>query len=310
VKLVLGEVLTSLLPTSAALPADAAQRLLALTAGAATIRSDRPIPYVVSPDRLAGVDCQAPTGQHGSARAIGTVATRALLTGGHVLQSSARTVVVRSPHSRRLPWSWYLARPATLQIVGKYREDALAGAVLERAPKSPMLNLASIAEHTSRRVLSGVRVAATVPLSSHRTTLRWAVFLGADEETLSFSLDTGHHRTVRLTTRDTGLDDVVALCEDMALHDWLLTTLTGILDRAPLAWPKEGAAVDRIQPAVDHLLHLWMPGARLSPRAREHWERIERLAGFERQWSTSVQRIRDHLAVSTLRELSRLGASR
>jgi hypothetical protein len=310
VKLVLGEVLTSLLPTSAALPADAAQRLLALTAGVPAIRSDRPIPYVVSPDRLVGVDCQVPTGRHGTARVIGTVATRALLTGGHVLQSSARTVATGTRHTRRLPWSWYLAHPGTLQIVGKYREDALAEAVLERAPKPPLLNLAAIAEHTGRRVLSGVRVAAKVPLASHRTTLRWAVFLGADEEALGFSIEAGHHRTVRIATRDAELAEVVALCEDLALHDWLLTTLTGILDRAPLAWPKESAVVDRIQPAVDHLLHLWMPGVRLGPRAREHWERIEQLAGFERQWTTSVQRIRDHLAVSTLRELSRLGASR
>ncbi|MEU8656376.1 SCO2521 family protein [Actinoplanes philippinensis] len=308
--LVLGEVLTSLLPTSAALPADAAERLLTLTTGAAASRSDRPISFVVSPERLVGVDCQVPAGRHGGVRGIGTVATRALLTGGHVLQSSARTVAVSSRHTRRLPWSYYLARPGTLQIVGRYREDDLAEAVLERHPKPPLLNLASIAEHTTRRVLADVRVAAKVPLASHRTTLRWAAFLDAGDEMLGFSVESGHHRAIRLSTRDTDPGDVAALCQDLALHDWLLTTLTGILDRAPLAWPKESAAVDRIQPAVDHLLHLWMPGARLGERARLHWERIERLAGFERQWRASVQRIRDHLALSTLRELSRLGASR
>jgi hypothetical protein len=310
VMLVLGEVLTSLLPTTTAVPADAAQRMLGMTAGVPVLRSDRPISYVVSPERLEGVDCQVPVGRDRGARGIGTVTTRALLTGGHVLQSSARTVVERSRHSRRVPWSYYLARPGTLQIIGRFQDDALTDAFLKSAPRPSMLNLTPIAERTAQQARSGVRLATKIPVTSHRTTLRWAALLGSGEETLSFGIESGDLRTVRLSTRDCDLGEVMTLCEDMALHDWLVTTLNAILSRAPLAGPKEGVVVDRIQPAVDHLLHLWMPGVRLSPGAWKLWERIDNLAGFERQWTTSVQRIRDHLAVSTLRELSKLGVSR
>lgn len=306
--LFLGEVLTSLLPSSAALPADAGERLLALTAGAQVLRSDRPMPVVVSPERLTGVDCQVPTGPHGTARAIGTVTTRAVLTGGHVLQSSARTVAVRSSHTRRLPWSYYLARPSTVEIVGRYREHALAEAVLDAVPAAPMLNLASIAGHTDDRVRSSSLVDSRVPFRSRRTTLRWVAFLGdgGGEDALTFTVEGADHRTVRLSAHDTEPGDVVALCEDLALHDWLLTTLTGIVDRAALTGPRAHVAVDRIRPAVDHLLHLWMPGARLEVRTRRFWEQMEQRAGFGRQWAAAVQRIRDHLALSTLRELGRL----
>ncbi|MEU4691152.1 SCO2521 family protein [Actinoplanes sp. NPDC023714] len=305
--LVLGEVLTSLLPSSTALPADAGERLLALTAGAQVLRSDRPMPVVVSPDRLTGVDCRLPTGPHGSARAIGTVTTRAVLTGGHVLQSSARTVAVRSPHSRRLPWSHYLARPATVEIVGKFKERAVIEAFLADGPAAPMLNLGAIATHTADRVRGSSLVDSRAPFPSRETALRWAAVLDdAGQDVLSFTVEGDDRRSVRLHTSGTGLAGVVTLCEDLALHDWLLTTLTGIVTRAALTGPRPGAAVDRLRPAVDHLLHLWMPGARLEFETRRYWEQMEQRAGFGRQWSAAVQRIRDHLALSTLRELGRL----
>ncbi|WP_229073785.1 SCO2521 family protein [Actinoplanes sp. DH11] len=304
--LVLGEVLTSLLPSSTALPADACQRLLALTTGAQVLRSDRPMSYVVSPDRLTGVDCRIATGPHGSARAIGTVTTRAVLTGGHVLQASARTVTGRSPHPRRLPWSYYLARPGTVEIVGKHRERDTAEAFLTGMPAPPTLNLASIASHTADRVRSSTLVDSRAPFPSRQTALRWIAVVGAGEDVLSFTVEGTNQRTVRLHTRSTELPGVLALCEDLALHDWLLTTLTGIVTRAALTGPDPAAAVDRLRPAVDHLLHLWMPGARLEPHSRAFWDQVEQRGGFGRQWGAAVQRIRDHLALSTLRELGRL----
>ncbi|BBH66881.1 hypothetical protein ACTI_35660 [Actinoplanes sp. OR16] len=295
-----------MLPSSTALPADAGQRLLALTSGAQVLRSDRPMSYVVSPDRLTGVDCQVPTGPHGSARAIGTVTTRAVLTGGHVLQTSARTAATRSPHGRRLPWSYYLARPSTVEVVGKYRERALADAFLDSRPAPPMLNLAAIAGHTADRVRASSLVDSRVPFRSRQTTVRWVATLGAEEDALTFTVEGADHRTVRIQSRGEEPAAIVALCEDLAMHDWLLTTLTGLVTRAALTGPKPSVAADRLRPAVDHLLHLWMPGARLEVQTRRFWEQMEQRAGFGRQWAASVQRIRDHLALSTLRELGTL----
>jgi hypothetical protein len=308
--LVLGEVLTSLLPTSSALPADVGARLLALTAGAQVLRSDRPMPYVVSPERLTGVDCQVPTGTHRTARAIGTVTTRALLVGGHILQSSARTVAVRGTQTRRLPWSYYLARPSTVEIVGKYRERDAAEAFLAATPASPLLNLGAIAGHTAERVRASPIIDYRVPFRSGRTTLRWIAQLTGEDNTgpdeVTFTVEGEGRRTVRLRAHGDALADVVALCEDLALHDWLLTTLTGMVARAPLSGPKAPAAIDRIRPAIDHLLHLWMPGARLGTGTRRFWDQLEQHAGFGRQWTATVQRIRDQLALNTLRELGRL----
>ncbi|WP_231956886.1 SCO2521 family protein [Actinoplanes sp. SE50/110] len=300
-----------MLPTSAALPADVGVRLLALTTGAQVLRTDRPMPYVVSPDRLTGVDCQVPIGARRTARAIGTVTTRALLVGGHVLQSSARTTAVRSEQNRRLPWSHYLARPHTVEIVGKHRERDTAEAYLATTPVSPLLNLGAIAGHTAERVRGSSMIDSRVPFRSGRITLRWTAMLGDTQpDSVRFTVEGEGRRTVRVHTRDEdALPGVVALCEDLALHDWLLTTLTGMVARAPLSGPRAPAALDRIRPALDHLLHLWMPGARLEVTTRRFWDELERHAGFGRQWTATVQRIRDHLALSTLRELGRLTGS-
>jgi hypothetical protein len=312
--LILGEVRTSLLPTSVALPPGDGERALALTVGCRALRSDRPISVVVSPDRLTGVDCQVPVAGGRTVRAVGTVASRAVLIGGHLLQGSARAVVDRSAHGRRLPWSHYLARRGTIEAFGSFGDDELAANFLTTAPVAALLNLNAIGEDTAERVSANPMVDTAPPLRAGPTGLRWAAILPGDEDadgepdSVSFVLDADGRRTVRLVAHGATAADAAALCEDLALHDWLLTTLTGILDRAgaDLTATKPGAA--RIRSVVDHLLHLWMPGARLSLPMRRFWQPIEERAGFGRQWTTSVQRIRDHLAMSTMQRLSVDGA--
>ncbi|CAM5643812.1 putative protein OS=Streptomyces tendae OX=1932 GN=GUR47_09795 PE=4 SV=1 [Streptomyces tendae] len=58
--------------------------------------------------------------------------------------------------------------------------------------------------------------------------------------------------------------ELAALCDDLALHDWLLTTVVRMLDglRLGAGAAQDAGAVVPTRPAVDHLLHLWMPGAR------------------------------------------------
>lgn len=90
------------------------------------------------------------------------------------------------------------------------------------------------------------------------------------------------------------------LCEDLALHDWLLTTVGDKLDGLPPGSENQAAAMKVLRPLVDHLLHLWMPQARLDRALSPPWEELERHPGFSRQWNTMAQRIRDQLALQNL----------
>jgi hypothetical protein len=302
--LVLGEVRTSLLPVSVALPPEAGERLLALTSGAQVLRSERPVPCVTSPERLTGVDCLIATGSGPGARVAGTVSARAVLVGGQVLQSSARTVLVRGASGRRMPWSHYLERPGTVEVLGRFRERDTAEAFLATAPVASLLNLGAIAGHTEDRVRASSMIDFQAPFRSRPTVLRWTAEL-TDEDTgpdrVTFIVEGAERRSLRLRTHAEALPDVVALAEDLALHDWLLTTLTGLLGRAaPGTVP-----LDQLRP-VFALPHLWMPGARLATGVRRFWTALEEQAGSGQQWTVAVQRIRDELALSTLRELGRV----
>ncbi len=128
-----------------------------------------------------------------------------------------------------------------------------------------------------------------------------------------FTLAEDELRTVRLRVpEDIPAADLAGLCEDLALHDWLLTTLVRVLDgirlgpAAPGTWPRTAGdgelppTVRALRPAVDHLLHLWMPRARVSGRLAPLWEALEERPGFTRQWLALVQRVRDQLTLHAI----------
>jgi len=145
------------------------------------------------------------------------------------------------------------------------------------------------------------------PLRAPRLRLRWAARIGEERLTARFAVRSEELRTFQISLpaaddKDPGqaLPAVVALCEDLALHDWLLTTLATMVERALTGDRRRREKVDGLQPAVDHLLHLWMPAARLGPELLPVWTDLEARPGFTRQWETLVRRIRDQLAMSTL----------
>ena len=315
--LLVGEVRTSLLTHSAPMPADAGERLLSLLAGAPVRRSERPIARVVSPARYTGVDCVLAAGSGRTVRSVGTVSSHAVLTGGRVLQGSAAVEIVRSAQTRRLPWSHYLARPGRAEVIGgRYREPDVAAAFLEAPGPSPAgaddrLDLGAIAQHTVNTVYEDAVLDFHAPLKSGETRLRWAATWtvpgGEAGDVVAFVLRPTDVRTARIETAAADPAAIVALCEDLALHDWLLTTLTAVIERS-LRGDRGGTrALHQLRPAVDCLLHLWMPGAHVGDELAAVWDGLERRPGFSRQWLTAVQRIRDFLAVRTLQELDRAG---
>jgi hypothetical protein len=300
----MGEVHTGLLQHSTAVEPQHAAELLALVSGAQVRRSERPIPYAVSPDRLTGVDCRLNTTSGSRVRAIGTVVSRAAITGGHVLQGSAFTAVVRGAFDRRMPWSHYLATPGRLEALGKFDEAVVVDGFLCGATVDGALDLGAISGRTMDSVLISEVLDRQTPFRSARTRLRWAMS-DADPDDgavprLTFAIESETMRTARLPGRSLTVATIVTLCEDFALHDWLLTTLLRMIERGRLGSGPRRRAVESLTPAIDHLLHLWMPAARVDEAVADLWESLELRPGFSRQWNACVSRIRDQLTLAAI----------
>ena len=317
--LLLGEVRTGLLQHSAALTGAVVDRVLGLLAGERVTRSQRPVALAQSPALVEGVDCLLPTASRARRRAVGTVAARAVLTGGHVVQGSVR-VRVTAGADRRQPWAHYLARPGEVQSVGRLAPDDvtagyLAGpvdGVVDGAAEA-VLDLGAVAERLIGRVQLHPELDHRIPLRARRTRLRWVV-TAEDDPTAGgplvgaeFTVHDEVLRTLRVRvntaafagTADDVIADVQGFCENLALHDWVLTTLLNVVERSGLGSARGAEAIAAVRPAIDHLLHLWMPGAHVAESMMPLWESLEKRPGFTRQWAATVQRIRDQLAAHT-----------
>jgi hypothetical protein len=307
VQLMLGEVNTALLQHSTAVSPQVSGDILGLRVGEPVRWSTRPAPYAVSPDLLTGVDCRLPSRADTQTRCVGTAVSRAILTGGRILQGSAYARVGRSRISRRLPWSHYLSRPGVLEAIGKMGlRDVAAG--FATAAQADSLNLGAIGARAMNSVQHATRLDRRTPFRMARTGLRWVVVPTTGPPSVGFGVDGESRRTLLLRLavdlRSAEPGPIVELCEDLALHDWLLTALAALIDRSRIGAAAPEEVVARLKPAVDELLHLWMPAARVDRSLIELWESLELRPGFSRQWKAGVDRIRDQVAVATVAMLS------
>ncbi|MFY1673840.1 SCO2521 family protein [Plantactinospora sp. WMMB334] len=300
--LTLGEVHTGLLQNSSSLSLENTAQLLDLLVGQRVRRSERPIAYAVSPDQLTGIDCRLPTRSGSRTRGVGTVVSRAAVTGGHVLQGSTYTRLDRAASNRRLTWSHYLARPGWVETIGKVDvRDVSAGFL--GAHQSQTLNLGAISARLIDAVQSSARLDRRPPFRTKRTRLRWSVLPAADatsEARGKLRIESDTLRTLELTAPPEAVPALVEFCEDLALHDWLLTTLLSLIEFSLTGPGTRTQKVHRLRPAIDCLLHLWMPAARLDESVLPVWHDLEHRPGFTRQWQTSVTRIRDQVTLSTI----------
>ncbi|MFJ1603884.1 SCO2521 family protein [Streptomyces sp. NPDC088253] len=308
-----GEVRTCLLPSFQPLDTRAAAHFLQLRSDERVLVSERPQVYALSPDTLTGVDCRLPAANGAKVRAVGTVVARAALTEGRVLQATAYFRAPAAGADQRQPWGHYLVRPGVLEPFGKLPEQAVARGIL-REPQKGELHLGLIAEGLLTQLRRHPLLDQKAPFKTRATRLRWVALRAPDGEGASierFTLAEDELRTVELRVPAVQKTSAVAgLCEDLALHDWLLTTVVQMLDTSRLGATGGAAAVLALRPAVDHLLHLWMPRARVDPSLGLLWEVLEREPGFSRQWQTLVQRIRDQLALQAIPLLREALASR
>jgi hypothetical protein len=58
--------------------------------------------------------------------------------------------------------------------------------------------------------------------------------------------------------------------------------------------------VAALAPGIDHLLHAWLPGARIGEELMTYWAEIDRRSGLSRQWEVAIARIRDQVALATV----------
>lgn len=306
--LLLGEVHTGLLQHSTSLSSSQSERLLAFMRGERVRRFERPIGHVVSPELLTGVDCRLPTASGARVRAVGTIRYRTSLTGGHVLQGSSVVAVTRGRSGVRQPWSHYLARPGRVEVLGKADLADVAQGFVAVRPSGALLNLGAISQRVMDEVQALPQLDRSPPLRIGRTRMRWVAITDQDPPTgtniprgeVTYVVESGRLRTLRLRCGSHQAGAVAELCEDLALHDWLLSALLEVIERSQIGASSRAEVVERLRPAVEYLLHLWMPAARLAPTVTEFWSSLERRPGFTRQWQTTVDRIRDQLALSTI----------
>jgi hypothetical protein len=321
-----GEIRTGLLRHSGSLPKSAVAELIDLVPGEPLRQSERPIAHALSADVANGVDCLIPTGTGARVRAVGTVLTHAAVVGGRVLQTSSYTRIDPAGAHRRLPWSHYTARPGLLETLGPAEPRDLCSGYLAQEQTTECLDLGSISERLARRMQSSPLLDGRQPLRFQWTRLRWTALYGAEpgagggEPAAQFILENDTVRALSLLIprpawaapgaasqhADTLLEAILELCRDLALHDWVLTTVTRRIERTDLGAGDRARAVEELRPAIDHLLHLWMPGARVADELAAVWEGFERRPGFTRQWEAAVARVRDQLALQTLQLLATL----
>lgn len=304
--LALGEIHTCLLHNSTALPRLSVEQLLGLVPGERVRSQDRPVNHAVSPNLSTGIDCRLATTTGAKVRGIGTVGSHVVVTGGTVIQSSTLTHVRAATSADRLDWSYYAGRPHSIDAIGQVEfADLGAGFLADDNPAST-LDLGAVSARLVTMIQKKPLLDHVTALRARSTRVRWAAWLGATKTAVA-KVHTRNNviRTVELTVRDDEFDLVAAFCEDFALHDWLLTALDQLIETAERAKTFGEEPIDVIGPAVERLLHLWMPGVHVHPALAILWESLERRPGYSLQWNAHVARIRDQIALHTLQELQK-----
>jgi hypothetical protein len=303
VPLIIGEVHTGLLLTSAAGPADTAVELLAIVPGGSVRTRQRPIRYAWSPEVLTGVDCAAPLAERREVRIVGTPATRLSLTDGRIIQAGTHATLRQDSAGRRRPWSHYLAQPGVLELLGKASDESLATGFLCGPTTATALDLGAVNVRTLATIQRSERLDRNPPFRGRPTRLRWSAETSDSEQEIVFTLEADGLRTVRLRAAEPNPQALADFCADLALHDWLLSTLLDLVDRAVARSRPAAELIGMLRPGIDHLVHAWMPAAHSSRTLDRVWQELDLRSGFSLQWQKTVERIRDQLSVGLIEAL-------
>lgn len=290
---VLGEVTTALLDQNAPLTREQTETSLRLAPGRPVAVREHPRRRAVSPEIFLGVDCSLAHGASGLVRGIGSVTARAVLTGGHVVQGSARATVRVDGSGVRHRWGHYTTHPGVIEVIDAASPtDLVDGFLAVESSDSRSLNLGAVGAH----VLDRVSADATDPgaqLKTRRTGLRWALRLigGVAIPNVDLRPGTDGAWWISLSAHPEEIAAVTEFCEDVALNLWLLKALDTVCDRSI----RNPAAMRELKPALSYLGHLWLPEAHVKPAFRSMWQQLEDSTGVEREWTILLARVRDRI---------------
>lgn len=252
---------------------------------------------------LTGVDCSAPLAEPREVRIVGTPATQLSLTGGHIIQAGTHATFGHDKTGRRRPWAHYLAQPGTLEVLGKASEASLATGFLHGPTTEAALDLGAVSMRALDAIQRSQHLDRNPPFRTRRTYLRWSAERSEGEQEVTFTLGTDGLRTVRLRAAEPNPRAFANFCADLALHDWLLSTLLDIVDRAFARTRPATELIGMLRPGIDHLVHAWRPAVHASRTLDTIWQELDLRAGFSLQWQKTVERIRDQLSVGLLEAL-------
>jgi hypothetical protein len=303
VSLTIGEVHTGLLMSSTAVPADTAAALLAVLPGGSVRTRQRPVRYAWSPEVLTGVDCLAPIASCREVRLVGTSATQVSLTDGHIVQAGTHASLRREPTGRRRPWAHYLAQPGVLEVLGTASEENLAAGFLGGPASMRALDLGAVNIRALASIQRSRQLDHNPSFRSRRTRLRWSAEAVESGQEMAFTLGADGLRTVRLRTSEPSPRALADFCADLALHDWLLSALLELVDRAVARNRPAAELIGLLRPGIDHLVHAWMPAAHVSRTLMGIWQEFDLRSGFSLQWQKTVERIRDQLSLGIMEAL-------
>jgi hypothetical protein len=304
--LTIGEVHTGFLLTSTAVSTDTAARLLAILPGGSVRTRQRPVRYAWSPEVLTGVDCLAPIAGRREVRLVGTPTTRVSLTDGHIIQAGTHATLRHEPSGRRRPWAHYLAQPGVLEVLGTESGQSLATGFLGGPAATTALDLGAVNIRALAAIQRSTQLDHNPPFRSRRTRLRWSAEAAGDRQEMIFTLGTDGLRTVRLRTNEADPRALADFCADLALHDWLLSALCDLVDRAVARSRPAAELIGLLRPGIDHLVHAWMPAAHVTRTLIGIWTEFDLRSGFSLQWQKTVERIRDQLSVGIIEALQPL----
>jgi hypothetical protein len=246
------------------------------------------------------VDCSAPLADRREVRIVGTPATQLSLTDGRIIQAGTHATFHHDHAGRRRPWSHYLAQPGVLEVLGKASEESLATGFLRGPSTTTALDLGAVNVRALAAVQRSEHLDRNPPFRSRRTRLRWSAESSACEQQIVFTLVTEDLRTVRLRAAEPNPRALADFCADLALHDWLLSTLHDMVDRTLARSRPAAELISLLRPGIDHLVHAWMPAARANRTLDGIWQELDLRSGFSLQWQKTVERIRDQLSVGLI----------
>jgi hypothetical protein len=252
---------------------------------------------------LTGVDCSAPLAERREVRIVGTPTTRLSLTGGHILQAGTHATFRHDDAGRRRPWAHYVAQPGVLEVLGKASEESLATGFLRGPETTTALDLGAMNVRALAAMQRSDLLDRNPPFRSRRTRLRWSAESSDCEQEIVFTLGAEGLRTVRLRAPEPNPRLLADFCADLALHDWLLSTLLHIVDRAVARSRPTAELISLLRPAIDHLVHAWMPAAHVSRTLDKIWQELDLRSGFSLQWQKTVERMRDQLSFGLIEAL-------